>query len=194
MDNSGPISVRGSGAAPDTRPHCFNCHPTFEAVYTYGNGPNGGPGTQLVCRHGPPENFPARNAQGQPYDNGVLFEGENDRWIFVSRSLITASDGNQQSSRIIGEPPGQNPVRLPVSTNHMGNFLQCVRSRQQPITNVNVGYRSVTVCHLGNIAIRFFPNQTLHWDPQGECFTGEHAVQANTHLSRPRRAGYPLQA
>ena len=194
MDNSGPISVRGTGAAPDARPHCFNCHPTFEAVYTYGNGPNGGPGTQLICRHGPPEGFPARRANNQPFDNGILFEGENNQWIFVDRGTIVASDGSGAASHILSDPLPQTATRLPVSTNHMANFMSCVRSRQQPITNVNVGFRSVTVCHLGNIAIRFFPNQTVTWDPQTERFTGEHAAQANTHLSRPMREGYRLPA
>jgi predicted dehydrogenase len=193
MDNSGPISVRGNGAAPDERPHCFNCHPTFEVTFTYGNGPNGAAGTQVTCRNGPPENFPARNGN-QPHNNGILFEGENNQWIFVNRSTIIASDGSGQASRIISDPLPQNATRLPVSQNHMGNFIQCFRSRQQPICNVNVGHRSVTVCHLGNIAIRFFPNQTLRWDPQEERFIGDNAMQANSHLNRTRRQGYALGA
>jgi predicted dehydrogenase len=194
MDNSGPATVRGTGRAPDTRPNCYNCHPTFEMTYTYANGSNGGPGSELICRDGPPNGFPARNAQGQPHNNGILFEGENNQWIFVNRSLIMASDGNSTTSRLITEPLSKSATRLPVSQNHMGNFVQCFRSRQQPICNVNVGHRSVTVCHLGNIAVRFFPGQTLHWDPQQERFTGERAQEANTHLSRPRRQGYELGA
>jgi predicted dehydrogenase len=193
MDDSGPISVRGTGAAPETRANCFNCHPTFEVTYTYGNGPNGAAGTQLICRNGPPEGFPARNGE-RPHDNGILFEGENNQWIFVNRGVIIASDGNQQTSRIISEALGRDAARLPVSQNHMGNFIECFRSRRAPICNVNVGHRSVTVCHLGNIATRFFPNQTLRWDPREEAFTGENAVTANSHLSRPRRAGFALQA
>ena len=194
MDNSGPISVRGTGEAPDNRPDCYNCHPHFEITYTYGNGPNSGPGTVLVCRDGPPRDFPARDARGNAINNGILFEGENNQWIFVNRSMIIASDGNQQRSRLISEPLGQNATRLPVSTNHMGNFIECFRSRQQPICNVGVGHHSVTVCHLGNIALRFFPGQELHWDPQEQRFTGQRAEEANRHLSRPRREGYALGA
>ncbi len=193
MDDSGPIAIRGTGQAPDARRNCYNCHPTFEAVYTYGNGPNGGEGTQLICRDSPPNNFPARNGD-RPHDNGILFEGENNQWIFVSRGTIIANDGNATTSRLLMEPLGAGATRLPVSSNHMGNFIQCFRSRQQPICNANVGFRSVTVCHLGNIAIRFFPNQVVRWDPREERFTGERAEQANTHLSRPRREGYRLQA
>ena len=67
----------------------------------------------------------------------------------------------------------------------MGNFIECVRSREQPICNANVGHRSVTVCHLGNIAIRFFPDQTINWDPVAQRFTGEHARPGEREASEP---------
>ncbi len=188
MDESGPVSVQGSGTAPSTDRMSYNCHPSFEVTYTYANGPNGGQGTRLVCRDGPPENFSARNGN-RPQDNGVLFEGEDNKWIFVSRGALIASD-----RRLIDEPLPQNATRLPTAPSHMGNFMECVRARRQPISNVNVGHRSVTVCHLGNIATRFFPNQRLTWDPAEQRFTGERAEAANSHLSRPRREAYPLGA
>jgi predicted dehydrogenase len=188
MDESGPVSVQGSGTAPSRDPMSYNTHPQFEAVYTYANGANGAEGTRLVCRDGPPQNFPARNERtGQPHDNGILFEGQDGKWIFVSRSTIMAND-----RRLIDEPLPPNAIRLPVSTEHMRNFMEAVRNRRQPICPVTVGHRSVTVCHLGNIAIRFFQNQRLTWDPREERFTGERSEEANRHLSRQRREGYPL--
>lgn len=187
MDESGPISVQGRGAMPSDNRMSYNCHPTFEVTYVYGNGTNGGAGTQLVCRSEPPRDFPARNG-ARPHDNGILFEGEDGKWIFVNRGTIIASD-----RRLIEEALPQNATRLPVSTNHMGNFIQCVRSRQQPICNPTVGHRSVSVCHLGNIATRFFAGQTLTWDPREQRFTGERAQQANTHLERPYRAPWRLE-
>ncbi len=188
MDESGPVSVSGSGASPDSRPHCFNCHPTFEAVYTYANGSNGATGTQLICRYGPPQNWIVRNAQGRPIDNGVLFEGEEGKWIFVNRGTIMASD-----RRLIDEPLPENATRLPVSTNHMGNFISCVRSRQQPICHVGVGHRSVSVCHIGNIAIRLGrgADRPLRWNPTEERFTGDE--EANRMLSRPMRGSWRLE-
>lgn len=188
MDDSGPVGVEGHGTAPSTDGMSYNCHPRFEVTYTYANGQNGSPGTSLVCRDGPPEDFPARNGN-RPHDNGVLFEGEDNKWIFVSRGTIIASD-----QRLIDEPLPSGAPRLPTAASHMGNFMECVRTRRQPISNASVGHRSVTVCHLGNIAVRFFPNQRLTWDPRAERFTGAHAEQANRHLSRPRREGYPLDA
>ena len=179
MDNSGPVTVRGRGETPASDGRSYNCHPTFEAVFTYANG------TTLVCRDGPPQNWPVRNPQGRPEGNGILFEGEGGKWIFVNRGFISASDGNAQTSNLIREPLPSNATRLQVSTNHMGNFVECVRTRQQPICNPTVGHRSVSVCHLGNIAIR--TGLDLRWDPQAERFVGANASQANSHLSRPMR-------
>jgi len=188
MDESGPVAVEGHGTEPPNDGRSFNCHPTFQVTYTYGNGASGADGTSLVCRNGPPADFPARNGN-RPHDNGVLFEGEDNKWIFVNRGTIIASD-----RRLIDDPLPQSATRLEVSENHMGNFMQCLRSRRQPICHVGVGHRSVSVCHLGNIATRFFPNQRLQWDPRQERFTGERAADANRHLIRPYRGQYRLEA
>jgi predicted dehydrogenase len=171
MDNSGPVLIEGRGDEPPRDGRSYNCHPRFTATFTYANGPNGANGTVLRCTH---------------TENGVHFEGENGRWIFVSRSEIRASDGDHRTSRLLNDPLPANATRLEVSNNHMGNFIQCVRSRRQPICNVNVGHRSVTVCHLGNIAIR--SGLRLHWDPEQERFVGENSELANRWLSRERRA------
>lgn len=180
MDNSGPISIQGSGDAPARDPNSYNCHRNFEATMIYGNGPNGGEGTRLVCRSN-------RSRPAIPENNGVMFEGDDDKWIFISRSSIRASD-----QRLIDEALPANATRLPVSNNHMGNFIECFRSRQQPICNVNVGHRSVSVCHLGNIAIRLGSTTPLRWDPAQERFT--NSEEANGMLRRAWRAPWRLEA
>ncbi len=185
MDDSGPIRVTGGGAAPATAANSYNCHPTFEVVYTYGNGPNGGEGTRLICRSGPAPGWPIRE-NNNVADNGILFEGEDNKWIWVSRSTIQASD-----RALLDEAcrPMRFVCRRGRATNqHMNNFLTCVRSREQTICNASVGHHSVSVCHLGVIATRFFSGQTLTWDPRAERFTGEHAEVANRQLSRAMRA------
>ncbi len=72
--------------------------------------------------------------------------------------------------------------------NHMKNFLDCVRSRHRPHADVEIGQRSVTVAHVGNIA-RWVGGR-LEWDPVAERFTGND--RANSHLDRERRKGYEL--
>ena len=99
---------------------------------------------------------------------------------------------------LLSEQPRSNAARLSrvqaMTNQHMHNFIHCVRSRQATICPASVGHRSVTVCHLGVIATRFFPGQTLTWNPREERFTGEHATVANGHLSRPMRAPWRLDA
>jgi hypothetical protein len=119
-------------------------------------------------------------------ENGVRFEGDDNQWIFVSRNALRASD-----RRLIDDPLPGNAIRLPAHNNHMRNFINCVRSRQQPICNVEVGHRSVTVCHIGNIAIRLGAGQRLRWDPERERFVDNEA--ANRMLSREMRAPYRLE-
>ncbi|MBX9678060.1 MAG: Gfo/Idh/MocA family oxidoreductase [Gemmataceae bacterium] len=190
MDNSGPIAIRSTAEAPTSnQPNSYNCHKNFEVVYTYGDGPDGGAGTELVCRANPPQGWRIRNERGQSPNNGILFEGEGGKWIFVSRGELFASD-----KAIIDEALPQNATRLEVATgnNHMANFLACVKSRRAPICNPTVGHRSCSVCHLGNISVRM--GQALRWDPREERFIGDNAEAANRHLGRPYRAPWRLEA
>jgi len=54
-------------------------------------------------------------------------------------------------------------IRLYDSRNHLGDFLDCVVSRQKPITSEQVGGRSAICCHLMNLA--YYHHQKLKWDP-----------------------------
>jgi predicted dehydrogenase len=166
MDASGPIEVEGRGDAPDNRPLTYNCHRNFRATYRYANG------TTVQA-------YPGANNE-----NGVRFNGEDGKWIFVSRDRISASANN-----LISDALPNNAVRLGRDNNHMANFINCVRSREQPIANVEVGHRSVTVCHIGNIAIR--TGQRLRWNPETEQFVDNEA--ANRWLSREMRAPWRLE-
>jgi hypothetical protein len=59
-------------------------------------------------------------------------------------------------------------TKLYVSNNHLGDFLQCVRERKKPITNEQVGGRSVICCHLMNLA--YYHGQKFQWDPAKNTF------------------------
>src|SRR5262249_42562154 len=114
-------------------------------------------------------------------ENGLLVIGEKGK-LFVSRGLLLASE-----QAILAEPakdPGLYPTR---PTNHMGNFLDCVASRQTPICGVDVGAGSVIVCHIGTIALR--TGKKLKWDPRTSRFDD---ADANAMLSRPRRGGWKI--
>lgn len=96
---------------------------------------------------------------------------------------IQASD-----DALLTTPLPEDALRLEVSRDHMGNFFECVRSRQDPICHVEVGHRSASLCHLGVIAMRL--GQKLRWDPVAEQFTGEGAADGNRWVSREMRKPY----
>ena len=63
-----------------------------------------------------------------------------------------------------------------------------LRSRKDPICDVEIGHRSISVAHLGVISIRM--GQSLKWNPDKEVFTGANAREANQWLSREQRKPY----
>jgi predicted dehydrogenase len=121
------------------------------------------------------------NKDGQR--NGIRFEGA-DGWIWVSREKIEASD-----HEMLRQPLAGDAERLYESNDHMGNFFDCMKSRRDPICNVETGHRSATVCHLGAISLRT-GGKSLTWDPEKEIFTGGDADVANSHATREMRKPY----
>ena len=71
---------------------------------------------------------------------------------------------------------------------HVRNFLNAVKARKDPIAPVEIGHRTASLCHLGNIAIRLM--RKLQWDPEKEQFVGD--AEANSMLARPLRAPWHL--
>jgi predicted dehydrogenase len=114
--------------------------------------------------------------------NGVRFTG-SDGWIWVNRGDLNAS-----SEEIYQTPLPANAARLEVSGNHMGNFIDCVQSRKDPIARVEEGHRSAIIGHL--IIIALFEGRKLQWDPAKEEFIGDGARGANARLAREMREPY----
>jgi len=114
--------------------------------------------------------------------NGVLFTGTDGK-IEVNRGYFRTWPEE------IGKTPlGPGDVHLYNSNNHRGDWQRCVRIRQRPICDVEVGCRSVTVCHLGNIA--YWLKRPIKWDPVKEEIIGDEA--ASRRLDRPKRAPWTL--
>jgi predicted dehydrogenase len=181
-DEGGPIAVEAEGKEPSKDPNSYNCHPTFKVTYTYPSG------AQVIC--------------ASDGENGVRIEGEDGKWIFVSRELIEASDQEVKpirrkgkvpgkpggASKILDEPLPKDAVRLYESNNHMRNFLEGVRTRKPCICTAAIGHRSVTVCHIGVICLRL-GGKKLKWDPVKEKFDSD---EANRMLSREMRGEWKL--
>jgi hypothetical protein len=113
---------------------------------------------------------------------GVLFIGTEGK-ILVNRGKFEATPAK------LGEDPlPDNAIRLYNSYNHCKDFLDCTRSRKKPICDVEIGCRSVTVCHLGNIA--YWTGKHLRWDPVKERFIGDE--EANKWLDRDVRGPWKV--
>ena len=106
--------------------------------------------------------------------NGVLFRGTDGR-IYVNRGKFELWNGTDQKAsspkdcdKVAAEYLASAKLRLYKSDDHKGDWLACIRSRKQPICDVEVGARTVTVCHLVNLA--YYHGQKLKWDPKKEQF------------------------
>jgi uncharacterized protein YegP (UPF0339 family) len=124
-----------------------------------------------------------KNKEGKEVTpNGVQFIG-SDGWVFVARGEIQASN-----EELLRTPLPEGAIKLYESKDHMGNFIESVRSRKDPICDVEIGHRSISVAHLGVISVRM--NQAVKWDPAKEHFVGENAKEANKWLTREQRKPY----
>ncbi len=130
--------------------------------------------------------------------NGIMFTGTEGR-LFVNRGTISGRPVEDLARvPLEAEQFGvydfdnhsrpQRAGKLDAIVNHMGNFFDCVADRRRPISDVESQHRSVSTCHLGNIAMRL--GRTLKWDPAGERFPGDPA--ADRHLQREQRAGFEI--
>ncbi|QDV45586.1 Inositol 2-dehydrogenase [Stieleria neptunia] len=145
-DDSGPVEMEASGEFPDRG--LFNVHTEFQAEGRYADGVN------LLASSGTPA--------------GVTFEGDAGS-IVVTRSSLTAQPGG-----ILREPIGEGEVHLYHSDNHMQNFLQCMRTHQEPICPVEVGHRSNSICVITHLAMKL--GRKLRWNPVTERFVDDQAA------------------
>jgi len=113
---------------------------------------------------------------------GILFKGTSG-WIEVNRSYIKTHPESLMRQKI-----GPNEIHLHVSNDHHEDFLNSVRNRTRPACDADIGYRSISVCHLGNIA--YWLNRPLKWDPVQEKFNND--PEADRMLWREMRSPYTL--
>lgn len=125
-------------------------------------------------------------------ENGVAFRGPGGR-IFVTRDRIDLSGGAVDA--LYKDPvPESLLIELRKGKRvdgHMANFFECCRDRAVPVSDVWSHHRSLTVCHLANIAIRL-GGRKLQWDPAKEEIVGD--PEANGWQTRPQRSGYEITA
>jgi predicted dehydrogenase len=148
---------------------------------------------------GPVEIIPPRDEKANVglryiYPNGVeMIHGGPSGVTFIGTNGLIQVDRDHLVSvpdKILKEPLGEKDVHLAQAKNHHQDWLDCIKSRSRPIADVEVGARSVTVCHLGNLG--YWHRKTLRWDPQNWQFVGD--AEANSWLDCQRRDPWQLPA
>lgn len=177
LERSGPVEIEGKPLI-EMIPGGFTASSEYDVLYTYENG------VTHRCRSTTADNPGGGVIDQAGQRHGVKFEG-SDGWIWVTRGNIEAS-----RPEILQDPLPGNAKRLYASTDHMGNFFDCVRSRKAPICDAEVGHRSASICHLGIIALRL--GRKIKWDPVKEEVVDDR--EANQWIAREMREGWGYEA
>jgi predicted dehydrogenase len=130
-------------------------------------------GTELHMTH--PQGF---YAGGYFYGRSGAMKISRNGFAAFPKSLVT-------------DPPDPSVAALwhgkgIVAKPHLQNWLDCIKTRNDPNAPVEVGHRSITICHLANIAREV--GRKLRWDPDKETFPEDE--EACALLDRPRRPGW----
>jgi myo-inositol 2-dehydrogenase/D-chiro-inositol 1-dehydrogenase len=172
---TGPVSVEAVAQFPKSG--LWDVHGDFMAKAEYGNG------ITMLTSGG--------------YPNGVRYEG-TEGWIFVTRGDYTASPSDPVTKatsskaldasdpKILTSVINENETHLYVSEEQHGNWLDCIKSRKEPISPAEIGHRACSVCLVTHIAMKL--GRKLAWDPDKELFVNDN--EANSMLSRTQRAPY----
>ena len=152
----------------------------------------------------PPENLQAGHGVKFLYDNGaeLVHGGRGGITFFGTQGEIYVDRGKLESKpdTLIKQTIADNEVHLYKSPGdghggHRQDWVNCLRSRQQPNCPIEVGARTVAVCHLGNIAYAHgeeLGGKSLKWDPRKWEFVDNDAANKWRDYPYPRRAGYEL--
>lgn len=169
-DDTGPVEVWAETA-----------HPSARLTYRYANG--------VKLHLGFPPELLEKTASGElqepeekPSAFGAVFYGERGRLVEHRGRFNTIPIALSQ------EPLPADAVPLYESRHHFQNWIDCIKSREKPAADVEIGHRACSVCQLGGIARQL--GRKLTWDPDKEIFPGDD--EANAYLERPQRRPFQL--
>ena len=171
-DDSGPVSAIAESVEYEGRTTgLYDVSSSCRVTMTYANG--------VALKVG----------QWREGDPSREFENGSNRFIGTKGEILV------NRGKLVAKPDGLLETRLKPedrrlyrSDDHIGNFLECVKSRKPPISDVEVGHRSATVCNIATIALKLGPGRLVKWDPVREEFPGD--AEANRLRSRELRAPY----
>ncbi len=182
---SGPVEIWGEASFPTDDPNykgLWDVHGIFRTEALYENGVH-----MIVSNELP---------------NGVKFIG-TEGWIWVTRGNYRVTDTDPVANnegvkpidasnpKILQSVIGPNEIHLYESSEQHANWLDCIKSRKEPVAPIEIGHRSCTACLLHQIAMKL--KRKIYWDPKRETIANNDK-EALSMLSRPRRKKYDFHA
>jgi predicted dehydrogenase len=180
----GRYCLQDNGETPDTQDSIFE-FPQFTAIWSHREGCRGQPGAGLefcgtkgtlaISRSGytvtadrkiPPANAVPQYDGAHPVGGPVLVKDFDPTLTWTQPLEVKADNPRDQFTR------------------HVRDFLDCIKSRKEPVSDLESGVRVSTICHLANISLRF--GRKLRWDEKKEEISGD--AEAGKLLERPYRA------
>lgn len=151
LERTGPVSIEGRGEYPDDG--------LYNTPYAY----------RFSCKYR--DDVEIVVADNHRVKQGAKWYGENGSWIHVNRGGLDA-----HPKSVLDEVVGPDETKLYVSHNHKQNFLDCVKTREETICPAEVGFRSISVGLLGEIAM--LTGRRIRWNPVTEEILGDAGASA----------------
>lgn len=161
----------------------FNCATQFKVKCTFEDG------VSMFVRDNAPE---------LGFDNGIMFTGKNKSRFLVNRGKLVGRPVEELKEKPLSED-ALSKLYIDDPTGmagygkegfHMNNFMECVKSRKSPASDMQSHHRMLNVCHAINIAMRL--NRKITFDPKTETF-GDDAL-ANSFIEREQRKGFEVDS
>jgi len=186
----GRFCLQDNGETPDTQDALFE-YPGWTAVWSHreaSKGPFGGAPLEFFGSHGSlaisRSGFTVTPDRKVPPENTVpQFTGSHP---VGGPASVPEREAPQFWTKAITDKSGDGRAQF---KEHVRNFLDCVRSRKEPISDLESGHRVVTACHLANLSLRL--GRSLRWDADKETLLDD--PEAAKRLVRPYRAPWDAE-
>lgn len=176
MDKTGPLSLEGTAKHPvelkdgmPTRDDQYNTATEFDVT--------------VMC----PDDIEMHIVSDSPDGNGILFEGTEGRF-HVSRGAMKGGVIEALKENPLPEDALEKVYGGKIPRMHFENFVEAIKARKQPISDVYSHHRAMTTCHLANIAIRL--GRKIRWDSDKQTIVGD--ADAAQWMGREQRKGYEI--
>jgi len=148
LERAGPIAIEGKGEYPSEG--TFNTPTKYDFTLTYASGVKIRVSNSLTM--------------------GAKWYGDKG-WIWVTRGRMDA-----EPKKLLKEVIGPEEIHLYKSTDHKGNFLECIRTRRETVAPIEIGHRSISAGLLGEIAM--LTGRKIRWNPDTEEIIGDPGASA----------------